>query len=136
MSESATHQYLVQAMVAWIAERFFSGDPGLVLHDNPTSSSLDRPPPVGGYFPDVFARETSATPLIVGEAKTAHDLERKHSILQIGAFLQHCACYPQSLFVLAVPWYVVRCGRSLLAHLQKKHGTNEVATTVLEKLEG
>ena len=64
----------------------------------------EKPPFIGQFRPDLYASDTPTTSVIIGEAKTALDLETFHSRQQIIAYARHLALYQGSTLILAVPW--------------------------------
>jgi hypothetical protein len=135
MGESRIHGHLVAAIVSWIQETCRPA-PGIVLVDSGSIEGGSRPPALGGYIPDVYVSKPSDTGFLVGEAKTARDLERPHSQAQFMAFLTWCACHDGSLLVVAVPWYMTRAARNLIAHLQRRTHTDGVNVAVLDRIAG
>ncbi len=107
-----------------------------MLVDSSFSQLYGKPPAIGGYYPDVYLAPSRENPLIIGEAKTAKDLEKAHSMDQIASFLKYCSFHTDSLLILGVPWNMTRCARSLLCYLQLNNNAEKVATLVLDKLEG
>jgi hypothetical protein len=59
---------------------------------------------VNGYVPDAYVYEAGPYRLVLGEAKTAADIDTRHSADQIKAFIKYCQMIGSSLLVLAVPW--------------------------------
>jgi hypothetical protein len=137
MPESSTHSRLVAELVSWIATQYFGGDQGALLVDSPENSKFAKPPRIEGYGPDVFGQILPGGAVVIGEAKTAGDVENRHTHDQVKAFMKYCAVQPKSILVLAVPWHHTRYARSLLRNVGRSCGcTDVVATAVLEQLEG
>jgi hypothetical protein len=136
MGESVQHMKLVRSLVGWVAQAYFDGDLGHIFVDSPEGLLSGRPPPLGGFVPDVYAQRLGPKTVIVGEAKTPRDLESRHTQAQLTAFLGHCTQVPGSVFVLAVPWPMTRFARSLLGAIQRHHRLPAVSTIVLDQLEG
>ena len=136
MPESASHAKLVESMRKWIVDNRFDGDSGHVLVDNAEATAASKPPKAHGFIPDLYAKHRPGVGVIIGEAKTARDLENPHTEAQIRGFLRTCAEETNSLFVLAVPWHMERFARSLVRSIQRRDNTCGVETMVLEKLEG
>lgn len=103
--ESAQHIGLVERLVATVESRH-QAKRGIVLFADHHKFGINQPPTIGGYKPDVFAQDLPETFRVIGEAKTPNDLKDERSMLQIAAFLDHLALYPNSAFYLAVPWYL------------------------------
>ncbi|MDR3546860.1 MAG: hypothetical protein P4M11_01055 [Candidatus Pacebacteria bacterium] len=106
-----------------------------LLHDLPGMIGCDKPPMLGSYRPDLYATDAPTTTVIVGEAKTAHDLETAHSKEQIRSFLRHLAMYPGSQLILAVPWSSRARAQQLLAVLSKDSGLHNVKLVVIDDMQ-
>jgi len=105
-----------------------------MLIDHPNSNKKERPPIIEGFIPDVYIPNAPGNVFIIGEAKTAKDLEKKHSIAQISGFLRRCSQTNDSILVLAVPWHMTRLGKNMLRYLKRRIGADNVRTEVLERL--
>lgn len=136
MGESALHMLLTRFLVLWIAENLLGGDLAPILVDAPDQSARDKPPLIYNFVPDVYVMRGPNNGVIVGEAKTAKDVDARHSIEQYKAFLRKCSESDDSYFILAVPWDMVRLARWILGRLKKEIGAEEVVTTVLDRLPG
>lgn len=136
MAESTTHIQLVEEMVQWIVKAYLNGDKGYLLIDCPDSSACGKPPKINGYVPDVFTASLPNGRIIIGEAKTTHDIERPHSEEQIKAFLRYCINYENSVFVFAAPWPMVRFVKTFIRRLQLQTGASIVTVDVIEGLLG
>ncbi len=136
MGESAIHIMLVEHMAEWVADELLGGDAAAVLLDLPSKGPSGRPPAINGHIPDLYVDEKTSSLLVVGEAKTARDLESERSEKQISAFLEYCALHTNVLVVGAVPWDRSRLAQSLLRMLKRRLGERSVETTVLEMLPG
>jgi len=115
MAESDTHKCLVSALVERIALDFFFGDKGSILVDSSSSSRECKPPSIEGFVPDVYAKGFGGGFTVVGEAKTAGDIECRHSSDQFRAFLQHCSQRNNAVFIVAVPWHMTRFAKALIS---------------------
>jgi len=135
MGESRAHARLVDAIVSWVRETC-DQDPGVVLIDSGNVVAGTRPPAIGSYIPDVYVSRANGYAVIVGEAKTARDLERPHSQAQLAAYLGWCARHENSLLLVAVPWYVTRAARNMIGYLQRTTQTHRVQTIVLDQIAG
>ena len=135
MGESGSHIRLVGSLVEWVALSYFRGESKHILVDSPERSQKSKPPSIGGAVPDVVAH-LPAGGVIIGEAKTALDLENRHTEGQFLRFLRYCKFHPESLFVVAVPWPVEALAKNCLRHIKKRYGLEEVRSIVLEKLTG
>ena len=136
MAESIAHITLVNLLATWIVDSLLNGDYGHILIDTPDQGSQRKPPTLYDFTPDVYVVNAPSYSFIVGEAKTARDVDNRHTIEQIKAFLCKCAESDTSLFVFAVPWHRVRLARSVIEYCKRRTGLEEVRTRVLEKLPG
>ena len=107
-----------------------------ILVASPDSPADHQPPSVQGRVPDLFAQGGALGRVIIGEAKTASDIETQRSRQQFADYLRYLAVHEHSMLIAAVPWYCVNQTRSLLRSIQKKTGTQQVKITVLEQLPG
>jgi hypothetical protein len=132
MGESAIHRSLVMALAGWIAATHLRGDINLVLIDGAISPLAKRPPAVNGYVPDVVVPRAFSGRFIIGEAKTRSDLESKHTVAQLEAFVCGCQRHEGSLFLLAVPWDVTVLARHLVEAIVEKAGLPRVEAKVVD----
>ena len=136
MSESASHVLLVEALANWVARECSDGSRTMICLDSASPLAVNRPPVVDGHVPDLYLDYCDLYDVVVGEAKTAGDLETGRSERQLCAFLAYCATKERPLFLLAVPWHCVPTARGFLRYLKKRTGTEAVRTVVLEHLPG
>jgi hypothetical protein len=127
--ESARHVRLVEALITTVESRHQSPR-GLMVFADHHRFGADRPMTIGGFTPDLFASDVPATFRVVGEAKTADDLESERSRRQVEAFLDHLCLYPDSTFYLAVPYFTAPRARFLLRSWRRVEHSN-VVTEVL-----
>jgi hypothetical protein len=127
---------LVDALVTWITSSLLRGDRGSVLADQPYCSREQKPPKISLFIPDVYVPETMRSGLIIGEAKTARDLESRHSIEQIEEFIRACQDHKDSFFVLATPWYATRLAKALLRDVESRTHSQNVTSIVIDQLPG
>lgn len=103
MGESTQHAFLVKRILDWI-ELHHGNNPGLcVLADIGSRTRSDKPRPIGGYVPDVFAITVPSSFTIIGEAKWLTDLHRPHTRLQLAAYLKYLTHATTSELILSIP---------------------------------
>ena len=134
MGESQTHISLVEALVRHVSMVLPDRDMGYLYADLPNQSSLHLPDIINNFRPDLYFEEGAR--VIVGEAKTRFDIEKKHSIEQYRAFIRHCNGFEDATFVMAVPWDMTRLARNLLKKLLIDHEAQSVKLKVLDMLPG
>lgn len=113
------HARLVRAILLYIEQEFGPMSDLCVRDDSVSPLRGERPPPVAGFIPDVYATDVPTTLIIIGEAKTASDLESDRSRAQIGAFLAHLVQVPSGIFVLSVPLTASATARRVVASAQQ-----------------
>ena len=117
MSESSRHMRLVSNMVKWIRETRACDDLCIFVDD---AMQTEKPPNIGGYLPDVFAKAVARQPVtIIGEAKTAHDLETNRSELQLISYLSYLKTAPDPFLLISTGWVVQRTAKGLLCRLRE-----------------
>lgn len=135
MPESATHSRLVQHLLEWV-QMNISQDNTLVLVDLPSTPPGDKPPAIGGFHPDLYCRLHDGLQVLIGEAKTAGDIDTRHSREQFRAFLLYLTQYPAGTLLIAVPWFVVNQAKTVIRALQRTTNTHGVRLVFLEQLPG
>ena len=79
MSESLAHIRLVAAIVRWVQINHV-GVRGFCLYcDAPIVLKTEKPPPIDGYYSDVYAVTTPPAVTVLGEAKTIPDIDSERS---------------------------------------------------------
>ena len=134
MPETRQHIQLVRVMLEYVCSNYLDGDKSFLLIDSSAFPHQGRPPNIGGFIPDLYARHPRTKNLIVGEAKSIQDFETKHTLAQLTEFLNYCERFSGAVFVLAVPWVIQRNAESLVRVLTSRHGLKHVDTVVLEQL--
>lgn len=107
-----------------------------MLIDIPENPPQKKPPKLYEFVPDIFVSNTDRYAFLIGEAKTATDIDNNHTIEQLTAFLKKCSESNNSLLVMAVPWHVVRLAKSVIMHCKKKASLEVIETRVIERLPG
>lgn len=131
MPESALHARLVRMLVDF-AENEFGNLNNIALYIDSFGVGRDGSPQrIGGYVPDVLARDIPSTKTMVGEAKTQRDLETEHSREQIRAFVEYLVHTPNGIFVLCVPAVATATAYSLLKTVREFLPPTETRTVVL-----
>ena len=134
MPESDLHARLVELLVNF-AEREFGNLDNIVLYvDSVRSGRGETPQRIGGYVPDLLARDVPSTRTMVGEAKTQQDLETDHSCEQISAFIDFLVNTPNSLFVLCVPTISAPTAYSIVESIRASLPPSESRTIVLDSM--
>lgn len=134
MSESSRHMRLVSNIVKWIRETHACNDLCIFV-DDPTQTGTEKPPNIGGYLPDVFAKDVARRPVtIIGEAKTAYDLETNRSELQLISYLSYLKTAPDPFLVISTGWVVQRTAKGLLCRLREFYEAPQVKLVFLTEM--
>jgi hypothetical protein len=107
-----------------------------IFHDLPALLGAEKPPRIGGFLPDLYAVDAPPSITILGEAKTAEDLETEHSRKQLTAFLTFLQLQSNGILVVAVPWQARARAKNLVARLQRQLQCTSVRTIVITELAG
>ena len=136
MGESTQHQLSLQRIVDYVSETFGNVYSLSALDDLPKRLGEDKPPLIGGYRPDFYARDVPLTTMIIGEAKTSQDIESEHTRKQFTAYLVRLTHIPKGVLIIAVAWRSVAAVRRILTQItgdQIVHG-NTVKVVILDEM--
>ena len=136
MSESSVHTTLVRLLAKQIDKLLPPEDRSRMLVDVPENPPQKKPPRVYGFVPDVFVFNTTCYAFVIGEAKTAIDIDKNHTMEQLTAFLRKCSESSNSILVMAVPWHVVSLTKSVIWDCKEKADLETVRTMIIERLPG
>jgi hypothetical protein len=131
MGESISHIRLVNRILVWV--RLEHGDCRhlCILSDLPDSRSSEKPPLIGGFLPDVFVEDAPPTFTVIGEAKTAQDLEREHTKRQFRGYLLYLKLRLRPCLIVSTPWFVANSAKSLIAAAQREVEAASVAVRII-----
>ena len=133
MAESFQHQQLVKLLKKEVVKLIPSGCHILIQQDTPDSLALPTKM-IEGYRPDIYYCFDDL--LIIGEAKTASDVEKQHSRAQYVAYIKECANFHgNAILIIAVPWMERATANNILRNLRKKI-PGSYTTKILEWLGG
>jgi hypothetical protein len=133
MGESAVHVRLVTVLVTWVSRIFLNGAENLILVDGALGVSQNAPPSIYGYTPDIYLSKNAKNIMVIGEAKTAGDLENNHTKDQFKAFMRKISEVKDSLFVVAVPWDMTVLARRFIEEQKKQLGGVVINTKVISE---
>ena len=136
MVESRQHMALVAAAREWAANTYFEGHQSSVLVHSAVAPLATAPPKIDGYIPDLYAKLHGESGEVIGEAKTAGDLDNTHTLGQLTAFLRACSRSDQSVFVFAVPWHCESAAKNIIRLLSKSGQVPNVNSVILPGLPG
>jgi hypothetical protein len=134
LAESSTHAALIQIIIDYIGQSYAHKTALGILHDLPSALGAEKPRRIEGYVPDVYAFDAPLTMVIIGEAKTAADLETAHSRKQMTAYLAYLGQQSAGVFILAVPWQVKRLAKTIVSSLCQETGATTVTIVTLDDL--
>ena len=138
MPESLLHTQLVKALSLFIADQYLEGDTGCLLNDSAGTQINNRCYEINEFIPDVIAC-TLKNPekIIIGEAKTPKDLETRHTLMQLLAFIRYCAQKNNgTMLIIAVPWYYHRRARQIVSIIERKQGLKKTYCLVPDRFRG
>lgn len=115
--ESKAHIDLVNRAMAYVKRIISETDHIMIQSDSSGSSSEVRV--LGNYIPDVFYCGNDF--MIIGEAKTLDDFERKHSKDQFEAYIEECQVFSgKAYLVVAVPWQLMLTAKNYFKREKQK----------------
>jgi hypothetical protein len=82
------------------------------------------------YRPDVYAVERGSGRTVIGEAKTADDIDNDHTKRQLAAYFRHLASGPAGELWLAVPMMSAGTGHRVCRLVRKCLGHNAISFTI------
>ena len=135
MSQSNAHRELVLATARAIQQRHRNIR---VLADLQETPGDPVPPLIGGYRPDIVARNPLTGPeLLIAEAKTDHDISNQHTLDQIDAFLGHLDALPLGVgtFILAVDGRIADHARTVLRFACRQHVSSRLRVNLFDGLD-
>ena len=131
MAESQFHINLVRELYCF-AQEIRPGDKNVVIYvDLPDVNAESRPPQMGNSRPDLFAHCYNDPLTIVGEAKTALDLERSHTVDQLRDFIRYLVDKPNPLLVMATPWLIARTAATNIRRELKRLDAGSISYKII-----
>lgn len=115
--ESQTHINLVNIAAEYIKSIVPEEEHSLIYMDTSGNSNAVRV--IGNYIPDVYY--SGGGKLVIGEAKTLNDFERKHSKEQFKAYMKEFLLFQgECTLVIGVPWQLVITAKNYFARLRRQ----------------
>ena len=133
MPESLNHTALLDRLFKYVTYAYDSDGRYLVLHDLPSAIGSEKPPMIGGFRPDLYASHGPLHHVIIGEAKTARDLDTAHSREQYRAYARHLACCAHPTLILAVPWPLRVRAKTLIRLAVEEAGAPAIGQVVIDE---
>ena len=130
MGETKEHSNLVEGMFNYVKKSF---PYYRVSADIQNRTGDEIPLKIGGYRPDLFAYYEKDGSHIIGEAKTSRDLESRHSIDQIKAFLNYLKTKNNSDFMLSVPYESADRAKVVLKFIREELDLKEIKIIVFDQ---
>lgn len=135
MPESLNHTTLLDRLIVYVRHSMDADQHFLILHDLPSLIGCEKPPMIEGFRPDLYATCGATEAVIIGEAKTANDLETAHSREQYRAYARHLAASPRSTFILAVPWQLRVRAKTLMRLAVEEAGAPAIVRIVIDDVQ-
>lgn len=136
MSESDQHRSLVQALAWEISESSLWQNPPILYCDIQDGATIDMPPIIGNNRPDVFARDLSEGIIVIGEAKTANDIDNQHTFDQLISFFDYLCSQAQGELWMGVPWLSAGTALRVCKQLRKRASAQHIPIRVLSFMVG
>ena len=122
MSESGQHKKLVQLIIDDISNMVGADYCCFIESDLSDERPLPQLTPEG-FRPDVMYQYGDR--LFIGEAKTADDVDREHSLKQYESYIKKCSLFSgHATFILAVPWLEYATVYNIIKRIKKMYPGN------------
>lgn len=131
MSESNHHQSLVKALATEIASNLVWPNPPIIYCDVWDGMGADLPPIIGSNRPDVFARDLTTSLSIIGEAKTANDIDNRHTYEQLASYFDHLCHQPHGELWMGVPWLSAGTATRVCTRMRKMTNAQHIPIRVV-----
>lgn len=121
MPESQSHIDFVKKLGEVAVQILNESQLPFLYLDDPLSEA--KPPRTSGNFvPDMFFKDQNL--MMIGEAKTAEDVDRKHSLSQYENYFDDLFSFNgRSVIVFSVPWYTKNTIKNIARRLRLKRKT-------------
>ena len=125
MPESQSHINFVKKL-GEVATQLLNESQLPFLYLDNSLSEAKPPRTTGNFVPDMFYKDSDL--MIIGEAKTADDVDRKHSLSQYENYFDDLSSFDgRSIIVFSVPWYTKNTIKNIARRLRiKKNPSIEI----------
>lgn len=122
MGESLQHNKLIYKILNVVLEIVPESYRSFILLDIPERQ--EKPPLMAeGYRPDLYYCHNNI--MVIGEAKTSYDFERKHSKEQYLSYMKACSMFEGVAYlIVAVPWNECRSAKNMLRRMKSSKEFN------------
>ena len=100
MAETELHRKLVKGLAGIVRKR--EEYSWLLFIDGEDDCSHGCPPQLALLRPDLYARDDRSGHVVIGEAKTAFDIENDHTAAQLDAYFRHLSTHRSGELLIAV----------------------------------
>ncbi len=136
MSESDHHRSLVRALAEVISGDSVWTNSPIVYCDMQDDCAADWPPIIGSNRPDIFAKDLASSVSIIGEAKTAEDIDNSHTFEQLASYFGYLQHQPHGELWMGVPWLSAGTAIRVSTHVRSKTDAAHVPIRVVAFLIG
>lgn len=128
--ESQAHIDLVKRIYEYVLRIVGEQNHCLIEMDSLGNNSNVRV--INNFIPDLYY--SFGNQLIIGEAKTERDFDRKHSMQQYDAYIKECSVYQgEAVLVVGVPWQLSATARNYFRR-KKNNGEIEFSVVVVDEM--
>ena len=123
--ESQVHIDLVKKIYEYACESIAEDNRCLIETDSSGNNSTVHV--INNFVPDLFYSFEKT--LIIGEAKTELDFERKHSCEQFDAYIKECNLFGENaMLIIGVPWQLCATAKN---YFRRKKNIGEIIFSVI-----
>lgn len=133
MGESQTHIDFVKRLHS-VATMLLNEQELLFLYLDVPNEIIKPQRTFENFYPDMFYASDDI--MIIGEAKTANDIDRKHSMMQYESYFHELSMFSgRSIMVFSVPWYTKNTIKNIARRLRKKY-SKKIEVYIVSDIEG
>lgn len=119
MPESSKHMMFVEKLFIE-AQKIIPNEYHVLIYSDKPESTEKPPRTKNGFVPDLFYSHKGI--LIIGEAKTAEDVEREHSLSQYESYFEEALKFEgKAILLFASPWFTKNSLKNIVRSLYKKY---------------
>lgn len=133
MAESLAHISYVRKIVEYMAKAINNCQLPLIQADL-AEYGKRTPQVIGGFYPDVYYRTPNT--IVIGEAKTDDDIDRKHTDEQINSYIMEArtATNHQRHIILATSIYSFAMWKNKIVRLKKQNNLSDITFHIIDNI--
>lgn len=123
---SLTHEKYVQALQEFSESKLSRYKNYYCFVDHSFSESIDKPPKINGFVPDLYGATIGEEITLIGEAETYEGIRSHHTEQQLLAFLNFLKNRSNPHLIIATRWDMVPMARTIVRRLKASYDAHRV----------